>query len=63
MATVIKKKSAKKVISEKFIKAISSKGVDTRKYCGVIKLSKDPLAIQKEGKDEWSLVLDTTIVL
>lgn len=53
MATIIKKRSAKKVISEKFNKALSLKGVDTRKYCGVIKLSKDPLAIQKELRDEW----------
>jgi len=53
MATIIRKKSSKRDISKKFNKAISSKGVDTRKYCGVIKLSKDPLAIQKELRDEW----------
>ena len=53
MATIIKKKSLKRDISKKFNKAISSKGVDTRKYCGVIKLSKDPLIIQKELRDEW----------
>lgn len=51
MPTVIKKKSTKKEISKKFDKAIRTKGVDTRKYCGVIKLSKDPLAIQKELRD------------
>jgi len=54
MATVIKKKSSKKDISRKFNKAINVKGVDTRKYCGVIKLSKDPLAIQKELRNEWN---------
>lgn len=53
MSTIIKKKSTKKEISEKFEKAIRSKGVDTRKYCGVIRLSKDPLAIQKELRNEW----------
>ncbi|MBI1768804.1 MAG: hypothetical protein HY015_07035 [Bacteroidetes bacterium] len=53
MATIIKKKSSKRDIARKFNKAISSKGVDTRKYCGVIKLSKDPLTIQKELRDEW----------
>lgn len=53
MATVIKKKSDKKSISKQFNKALISKGVDTRKYCGVIKLTRDPLAIQKELRDEW----------
>ena len=51
MPIVIKKKSTKKEISKKIDKAIRTKGVDTRKYCGVIKLSKDPLAIQKELRD------------
>lgn len=53
MATVIKKKAAGKNISKRFNKAISSKGVNTRKYCGVIKLTRDPLAIQKELRNEW----------
>ncbi len=53
MATVIRKKSAKRDISKKFNKAIRLKGVDTRKYCGVIKLSKDPLILQKELRNEW----------
>jgi hypothetical protein len=30
-----------------------SKPVDTMKYCGVIKLSQDPLIIQKEMRNEW----------
>lgn len=29
------------------------KGVNTKKYCGVIKLKKDPLDIQKEMRNEW----------
>jgi hypothetical protein len=29
------------------------KGVDTKKYCGVIKLKEDPLLIQKKMRDEW----------
>jgi hypothetical protein len=53
MTIVIKRKSSKKNISKLFKKAMSSKGVDIQKYCGVIKLSKDPLAIQKELRDEW----------
>jgi len=53
MATIIKKKSKRKEISKLFNKVISSKGVNTKKYCGVIKLTKDPLIIQKELRDEW----------
>lgn len=29
------------------------KGVDTKKFCGVLKLKEDPLAIQKRLRDEW----------
>ena len=29
------------------------KGVDTLKFCGVLKLKEDPLAIQKKLRDEW----------
>ena len=53
MATVIKKKTQKRDISKRFNKAISSKGVDTHKYCGVITLTRDPLTIQKELRNEW----------
>jgi len=29
------------------------KVVDTRKFCGVLKLKEDPLTIQKRLRDEW----------
>jgi hypothetical protein len=29
------------------------RGVDTLKYCGVLKLKEDPLVIQKKLRDEW----------
>ena len=29
------------------------KGVNTLKYCGVIKLKENPLTIQKSLSDEW----------
>lgn len=29
------------------------KGVDTKKFCGVIKLKEDALTIQKKLRDEW----------
>ena len=52
MVTIIKKKSSTKEINKKFAKAIITKGVDTLKFCGVIKLSKDALTIQKELRNE-----------
>ena len=30
-----------------------AKGVDTKKFCGILKLKEDPLAIQKKLRDEW----------
>ncbi len=29
------------------------KSVDTKKYCGVLKLKEDALSIQKRLRDEW----------
>ena len=29
------------------------KKLDTKKYCGVIKLKEDPLVIQKKLRNEW----------
>ena len=29
------------------------KGVNTKKYCGTIKLKEDALLIQKQLRDEW----------
>jgi hypothetical protein len=55
--TVIITKDTPKVEFNKILKSFQenkkSKGVDTSKYCGVIKLAKDPLNIQKELRDEW----------
>ena len=31
----------------------SAKAFDARKYCGVIKLKEDPLALQKKWRNEW----------
>jgi hypothetical protein len=56
MTVVIKKGVDKKEfekILDSFRKNKKSKGVDTSKHCGTIKLSKDPLVIQKELRDEW----------
>ncbi|HHP7241399.1 MAG TPA: hypothetical protein ACFCUD_06985 [Cyclobacteriaceae bacterium] len=53
MVTIIKKGTDSKLLAEQLKKALETKGVDTHKYCGVIKLKHDPLAIQKRMRDEW----------
>jgi hypothetical protein len=53
MILVLKKGASKKEMDELSKKLTVSKGVDTKKYCGVIKLKEDPLAIQKKMRDEW----------
>lgn len=53
MVTIVKKGSDKKEAAKQLKKALKTKGVDTRKYCGVIKLVEDPLEIQKKMRDEW----------
>jgi len=53
MVTIIKKGLDKTLINKLIKKALKTKGVDTRKYCGVISLKEDPLVIQKRMRDEW----------
>jgi len=48
----IDKKEFKKILSA-FNENKKSKGVDTIKHCGVVKLNKDSLIIQKEMRNEW----------
>lgn len=55
--TVVLEKNIEKVEFEKILTKINlskkPKGVDTTQFCGIIKLKKDPLTIQKEMRDEW----------
>ncbi len=56
MVTVLKQGSAPKIISEllaKLFERKTVKGIDTHKYCGVLKLDEDALDIQKKLRDEW----------
>lgn len=46
-----KKDSINKLLDRLSIK--SRRGVDTKKYSGIITLKKDPLQIQKELRNEW----------
>ncbi len=56
MTIIINKNTTKK----EFVKLLTSlnkkrkeKGIDVSKHCGVLKLKKDPLQIQKEMRNEW----------
>ena len=53
MVTVIKKGTDTKQLAKQIKKALETKGVDTHKYCGVLKLNEDPVVIQKRMRDEW----------
>lgn len=50
---IIREKSKRKEIAKKFERAIAQPGVDTKKYCGMIRLAEDPRQIQKKLRDEW----------
>jgi len=53
MVLVLKKGASKQEMESISQKLRAVKGVDTKKYCGTIKLKEDPLAIQKKMRDEW----------
>lgn len=55
MVLVLKKDAGKKQISaiRKKISAAPAPGVDTKKYCGTLRLKETPLTIQKKMRDEW----------
>lgn len=47
------RKKEQKIKRIRRLKSDLEKGVDTKKYCGVLKLKEDPLTIQKKLRDEW----------
>lgn len=53
MVTVIKKGASKTSIKRLVQKVQAGRGVDFKKYTGVIKLKEHPLTIQKKLRDEW----------
>jgi len=56
MVLVLKKGAGKKeieAIEKKLYKKKASAGFNAKKYNGVLKLKEDPLAIQKELRNEW----------
>ena len=53
MVTVIKKGQVTESVKAALGKAFDQNGVDTRNFCGIIKLEEDPLKIQKKMRNEW----------
>jgi hypothetical protein len=53
MVLVLKKGASKKEMDNISVKLQVTKGVNTKKYGGTVKLREDPLAIQKKMRDEW----------
>ncbi len=56
MITIIKQGSTQTIINELLMKLFEkkqTKGIDAKKYCGVLKLKEDALETQKQLRDEW----------
>lgn len=53
MVLVLKKGASKKEIESLEKKLKTKNGVAVMKYCGLIKLKNDPVAIQKSMRNEW----------
>lgn len=53
MVLVLKKGANKKEMDSISEQLKVTKGVNTKKYCGTVKLKEDPLEIQKQMRDEW----------
>lgn len=56
MVLVLNKGATPKEIAEinrKLSEIPARKTLNTKKFCGVIKLKEDPLVIQKRLRDEW----------
>ena len=47
------RKKEKKIKQVRRLKKDVDRGVDTKIFCGVLKLKEDPLVIQKRLRDEW----------
>jgi len=53
MAIKIRRGADKETLKSALSKIKEGKKLDTSKYCGVVKLTADPLQIQKDMRDEW----------
>jgi len=53
MIIIVKKSSSKEEIEKLLASMKTTKWLDSSKYSGKIKLSEDPVSIQKRLRDEW----------
>ena len=56
MVTVLKQGATKQnilMIMRKILEERKQKGINAKKYCGVLKLKEDALKLQKRMRDEW----------
>jgi hypothetical protein len=56
MVTVIKSGASKEDIDrilESHSNKKGKKGIDVKKYCGILDLKEDPLELQKKWRNEW----------
>lgn len=53
MVLILKKGASKKEMTKISKKISHSSGVNTKKFCGTIKLKEDSISIQKKMRDEW----------
>jgi hypothetical protein len=55
MVTIIKKGTSKEKIKDILNRHARKRQryIDLNKYCGVVKLTEDPLLLQKQWRDEW----------
>ena len=52
--TLVIKKDTDKIVIQQLLKKISRKSkFDIEKYCGLLNLTKSPLILQKEWRNEW----------
>ena len=61
MVTVIKKGSSKSLIHQLLEKLKIRKGINAKKYCGIIKLKENPLTIQKNRMLSHKRVFGRTV--
>lgn len=53
MVAIIKKGASKEAIRKELERAKRGKGLNAKKYLGVIKLKEDPVDAQKRMRNEW----------
>ncbi len=53
MSLVIIRKKEKKSSYRKKLAVVRNKGIDTNKYCGKVRITGNPVFLQKELRNEW----------